>query len=103
MLGGWRSSLMSHSCWKGERMCGMLTMCSASSTLLPSSYKKEFVECCEHLLRVGLGEKEKREEEVRALRHSHEEACTANQRLSAERVRQYEEDKLKVVGPVHMD
>lgn len=54
------------------------------------------MQCCEHLIKIGLEEKEKRDKELAAFYKSHREACVQNQQLSVERIQQFEAVKLKV-------
>lgn len=49
------------------------------------------------MVTVGLTEKEKREKELAMFRTAHSEACTQNQQQSAERVKEFEKYKLKVL------
>ena len=59
-------------------------------------YEQGFVECCEHMVTVGLAEKEKRDKELAMFKTAHGKACTQNQQQSAERVKEFEKYKLKV-------
>ncbi len=55
------------------------------------------VETCEHLTKVGVEEKEKREAEVKVFRASHAQACSSSQQQAVQRVRQFEDRKLQVI------
>ena len=59
-------------------------------------YEQGFIECCEHLIKVGLTEKEKRDKELAMFRVAHLEACTQNQQQSSHKVREFEKLKQKV-------
>lgn len=59
-------------------------------------YEAEFVQCCNHLVTVGLEEREKRLKEVTDYRAAHKTACIKNQEISVERVKQFESLKLEV-------
>ena len=52
---------------------------------------------CEHLTKVGLEEKEKRDKELASYREATREACLTNQQLSVQKVKEYEELRDKVV------
>ena len=54
------------------------------------------METCEHLTRVGLEEQEKREREVEAFRIAHTQACSSNQHLSVNKVKEFESLKQQV-------
>lgn len=58
--------------------------------------KEEFIKFSEHLAEVGLQEKGKREREISACQQSMELACSTNQQLSVQRVKQFEEEKALV-------
>lgn len=64
--------------------------------MLPCRYEQSFTECCEHLIKVGLAEKEKRDKEHDMFKVAHAEACTQNQQQSVERVKEFEKLKQKV-------
>lgn len=61
-------------------------------------FEEEFVKCCNHLVKVGLEEREKRLTEVTDFREAHREACSLNQKASVERLREFEELKQEVIG-----
>lgn len=54
------------------------------------------VESCEHLTKVGLEEKERRDAELDVFRSSHARACSSNQELSVKKVSEFEALKQKV-------
>ena len=60
-------------------------------------YEQGFTECCQHLIKVGLAEKEKRDKELAMFREAHSEACAQNQQQSSDKVREFEKLKQKVV------
>ena len=51
---------------------------------------------CEHLIKVGLEEKAKRESELASYSEAQKDACLFNQEKSVEKVKEYEEFKAKV-------
>ena len=55
------------------------------------------VASCEHLTKVGLEEKVKREKELVSFREAHKDACLKNQELSVARVKEFEELRDKVI------
>ena len=59
-------------------------------------YEQGFIECCEHLITVGLAEKEKRDKELAMFRAAHTEACLQSQQQSVEKVTEFEKLKQKV-------
>jgi hypothetical protein len=56
--------------------------------------KEGFIQCCEHLSKVGLEEKRKRDEEVASFQRSHEQACSLSQQRSVDIITAYENKKL---------
>ncbi len=61
-----------------------------------SRFEESFITICEHLTKVGLEEKEKRDKEVALFREAHKEACLKVQELSVEKVKEFEEAKQMV-------
>ncbi len=59
-------------------------------------YETDFVACCNHLVKVGLEEREKRLIEVEDFRATHKRASEANQQASVERVKAFEQLKAQV-------
>ncbi|XP_064406106.1 dynein regulatory complex subunit 3-like isoform X2 [Halichondria panicea] len=60
-------------------------------------YETDFVACCNHLVKVGLEEREKRLIEVEDFRTTHKRASEANQQASVERVKAFEQLKAQLV------
>ncbi len=52
--------------------------------------------CCNHLVKIGLEEREKRLKEVEDFKAAHLEACQSSQEASVKRVKAFEELKLQV-------
>ena len=59
-------------------------------------YKEQCVQCCEHLTKVGLEEKEKREMERAAFQLSLQQACSLSQQRSVDIITEYESLKPRV-------
>lgn len=60
------------------------------------SYRKSVAEKSEEILQVGLEEKTKRDEEKEALFTAHRAALEANQKLSVDKIEEYEKEKVEV-------
>lgn len=63
------------------------------------SYATKFEMVCEELKDIGLRDLQRRSEERVVLYASHEETCTANQKVSVRKVQEFEEMKQKVNIP----
>lgn len=66
---------------------------SVSST---DRYKEQCVQYCEHLTKVGLEEKEKREVERASFQRSSQQACSLSQQRSVDIITEYEALKHRV-------
>ncbi len=59
-------------------------------------FESDFVTCCNHLVKIGLEEREKRLKEVENFRAVHKGACQSSQEQSVKRVKAFEELKQQV-------
>lgn len=60
-------------------------------------FETGFVSCCNHLVKIGLEERDKRVKEVEDFRAVHKEACRSSQETSVKRVKAFEELKQQVL------